>query len=31
MIQPKRFVAIGRDAGLALTGIEISVHILSPP
>jgi len=31
MIAPKRIVAIGRDAGLALAGIEIPVHVVRHP
>jgi hypothetical protein len=31
MIQPRRIVAIGRDAGLALSGIEIPVHVVRHP
>ena len=31
MIQPKRIVAIGRDAGLALSAIEIPVHVVRHP
>lgn len=31
MTRPKRIVAIGRDAGLALSGIEIPVHVVRHP
>lgn len=31
MIRPRRIVAIGRDAGLALSNIEIPVHIIRHP
>lgn len=31
MIQPKRIVAIGRDAGLALTNVELPVHVVRHP
>ena len=31
MVQPRRIVAIGRDAGLALAGIEIPVQVLRHP
>ncbi len=31
MIQPRRIVAIGRDAGLALAGIEIPVRLVRHP
>jgi hypothetical protein len=31
MIRPRRIVAIGRDAGLALSGIEIPVHLVRHP
>jgi hypothetical protein len=31
MIQPKRIVAIGRDAGSALSGIEIPVYVVRHP
>lgn len=31
MIRPRRIVAIGRDAGLALSGIEIPVHVVRHP
>jgi len=31
MTRPKRLVAIGRDAGLALSGIDIPVHLVRHP
>jgi hypothetical protein len=31
MIRPRRIVAIGRDAGIALAGIEIPVHVVRHP
>ncbi len=31
MIRPRRIVAIGRDAGLALSGLEIPVHVVRHP
>lgn len=31
MVQPRRIVAIGRDAGIALSGLEIPVHVVRHP
>ena len=31
MIQPRRIVAIGRDAGIALIGIDIPVQVVRHP
>jgi len=31
MIKPRRIVAIGRDAGMALTGLDIPVEIVRHP
>lgn len=31
MIRPRRIVAIGRDAGLALAGIDLPVHVVRHP
>jgi hypothetical protein len=31
MIRPRRIIAIGRDAGLALQGIDIPLHVVRHP
>jgi hypothetical protein len=31
MIKPRRIVAIGRDAGMALNGLDIAVEIIRHP